>query len=276
MKLADKVAIISGGGSGIGAATARRFAAEGARVVVTGRRPEPLEAIASEIGGIAVAGDVRDADHVAHAVGTAIDAYGRIDVVVANVGVDFGGAVGDVSDEIWNHTLDTNLTGPMMLVRAALPSMIEHGAGVIVLVASVNGFVNTAGSAAYDVSKAALISLARSIAVDYGPFGVRANAVCPGWVVTTMADTDMDRVANARGITRADAYALATRDVPLQRPGTAEEIAASCLFLCSEEAAFVTGTTLVCDGGGLAVDITGTAHHTTTGTLSAAMFDSTP
>ncbi len=259
MRLAGRVAIVSGGGTGIGAATARRFASEGAHVVVTGRRAEPLLTIADEIGGLAIVGDVRDSEHVAVVVAETINEFRGIDIVVANAGVDIGGAVADVSDATWNDTIDTNLTGPMMLVRAALPSMIERRRGAVVVVSSVNGFVNTPSSAAYDVSKAGLVSLARSIAVDYGPHGIRANAVCPGWVATPMADADMAKVASALGISSGDAYSRAMRDVPLRRIGTPEEIAACCLFLCSDEASFVTGTTLVCDGGGLAVDVTGTA-----------------
>jgi meso-butanediol dehydrogenase / (S,S)-butanediol dehydrogenase / diacetyl reductase len=259
VRLAGKVAIISGGGSGIGAATARRFVAEGARVVITGRRREPLQAVADEIGALAIVGDARDTTHGSAVVASAVAAFGGVDLVVANAGIDLGGAVGDVPDAVWNDTIDTNLTGPMTLVRAALPSMIDRGRGAVVLVSSVNGIVNTAGSAAYDVSKAGLISLARSIAVDYGPFRIRANAVCPGWVVTPMADSDMDAVAARRTISRAEAYALATSNVPLRRVGTADEIAACCAFLCSDDASYVTGTTLVCDGGGLAVDVTSAA-----------------
>jgi NAD(P)-dependent dehydrogenase (short-subunit alcohol dehydrogenase family) len=259
MRLADKVALISGGGSGIGAATARRFAAEGARCVVTGRRREPIEAVAGEIDGVAVAGDTTDPEHAAEAVATAVDTFGGLDIVVANAGVAFGGAAGDVDDDRWQQTLDVNLTGPLVLVRAALPALLERGTGSIVLVSSVNGLASVTSSAAYDTSKAGLIGLTRSLAVDYGPQGIRANAVCPGWVVTPMGDEDMDGLAANRGISRDEAYALATASVPLRRPAAADEIAACCQFLASDEASIVTGTTLVADGGGLAVEPAGTA-----------------
>ncbi len=255
MRLAGKVAIVSGGGSGIGAATARRFAAEGASVVVTGRRPEPIAAIAAETGGLAVPGDVTDPDHATAVVAAAVERFGGLDVVVANAGVGFGGSAGDVDDERWSGTLDVNLTGPLRLVRAAIPELTARGGGSIVLVSSVSGLVSSTNSAAYDTSKAALIGLARSIAVDYGPRGIRANALCPGWVVTPMGDESMDEVAVARGIAREDAYALATKDVPLRRPATAEEIAACCLFLASDDSSIVTGSVLVADGGGTAVDV---------------------
>ena len=256
MRLEDKVAIITGGGSGIGAATARLFAREGAKVVVTGRRPEPIEAVAAEIGGIAVAGDTGDPAHIAETVAAAASNFGGIDVLVTSAGGGFGGSVGDVDDEHWRRTFDTNLNGPMMLTRAALPVMLERGGGSIVLVASVNGMAAAPDSAAYDVSKAALIALARSIAVDFGPRGIRANALCPGWVITPMGDRSMDELGATKGVDRQEAYDLATADVPLRRAGSAEEMAACCLFLASDESSIVTGTSLVADGGGLAVELT--------------------
>jgi NAD(P)-dependent dehydrogenase (short-subunit alcohol dehydrogenase family) len=259
MRLKNKVAIITGGGTGIGAAAARLFAREGANVVVTGRRPEPIATVAAEIGGVAVAGDTGDPAHVTEAVATAVSAFGGIDVIVTSAGGAFDGSVGDIDDEHWRQTFDTNLNGPMMLVRAALPSMLKRGGGSIVLVASVNGMAAAPISAAYDVSKAGLIALARSIAVDYGPRGIRANALCPGWVTTPMGNGAMDELGASKGLSRQAAYDLATADVPMRRPGSAEEMAACCLFLASDESSIVTGTALVADGGGLAVELTSTA-----------------
>lgn len=255
MRLAGKVAIVSGGGTGIGAATARRFATEGAKVVVTGRRPEPLEEVADEIGGLAVPGDVTDPDHPVHAVAAARAEFGGLDVVVANAGVGFGGTAGDVDDDRWARTLDVNVTGALRLVRAALPELIARGGGSVVLVSSVSGLVASTDSAAYGTSKAAMIGLARSIAVDYGPRGVRANALCPGWVKTAMADHEMREIADERGVGLAEAYRLGTSHVPLRRAATPEEIASCCLFLASDESSFVTGSILVADGGGTAVDV---------------------
>jgi len=256
MRLEDRVAIISGGGTGIGAATARLFAREGARVVVTGRRTEPLEAIADEVGGRAVAGDTADPEHVAQAVSVAREAFGGLDIVIANAGIGFGGAAADVDDERWGRTFDVNVTGAFRLVRAALPSLLERGHGSIVLVSSVSGLVSGTASAAYVSSKAAMIGLAKSLAVDYGPHGIRTNALCPGWVVTPMGDDSMDELADQRGITREDAYRLVTREVPLRRPATADEIGTCCLFFASEESSIVTGATLVADGGVTAMDPT--------------------
>jgi len=261
MRLEGKVAIVSGGGTGIGAATARRFAHEGAKVVVTGRRPEPLEAVAAETGGRAVPGDITDPGHAEAAVAAAREAFGGLDVVVANAGVGFGGAAADVLDERWQRTLDVNVTGAFRLVRASIPAMLDRGAGSIVLVSSVSGLVSGTDGTAYVTSKAALLGLARSIAVDYGPSGIRANALCPGWVITPMGDRAMDQLAEERGVSRDEGYRVVTQHIPLRRPATADEIAACCLFLASDEASIVTGTALVADGGGLAVDLTEVAYE---------------
>jgi meso-butanediol dehydrogenase / (S,S)-butanediol dehydrogenase / diacetyl reductase len=258
MRLANKVAIITGGGSGVGAATARLFASEGCKVVVTGRRPEPLVAIAAEIGGAYVAGDTGDSAHAREVVGETVATFGGIDVIVACAGVGIESNVGDLEDEDWKRTFATNLDGPMMLTRAGLPVMLERGGGSIVLVASTNGMAAAPSSVAYDVSKAGLIALARAIAVDYGPHGIRANALCPGWIMTPMGDGSMDELGASKGVSRQEAYDLATADVPLRRAGTAEEMAACCLFLASDESSIVTGTSLVADGGGQAVELTST------------------
>ena len=256
MRLENKVALITGGGSGVGAAVARLFAHEGAKVVVTGRRREPIEAVAAEIAGVSVAGDTSDPAHASEAVAAAVSAFGCLDVVVASAGMGIEGSVGDMDDEHWRRTLDVNLTGPMMITRAALPAMLERGGGSVVLVSSTNAMAAAPLSAAYDASKAALNALARAIAVDYGLQGIRANALCPGWIITPMGDESMDELASANGIGRQEAYDLATSDVPLRRAGTVEEMAYCCLFLASDESSIVSGTTLVADGGGQAVELT--------------------
>jgi NAD(P)-dependent dehydrogenase (short-subunit alcohol dehydrogenase family) len=256
MRLENKVALITGGGTGVGAATARLFAREGAKVVVTGRRPEPIAAVAAEIDGVSVAGDTSDPEHAAEAVAAAVSAFGGLDVVVASAGIGIDAPVADMDDEGWRRVFDVNLTGPMMMTRAALPVMLERGRGSVVLVSSTNSMAAAPASAAYDASKAGLNALARAIAVDYGPQGIRANALCPGWIITPMGDGAMDELGAARGIGRQEAYDLASADVPLRRAGTAEEMAYCCLFLASDESSIVSGTTLVADGGGQAVELT--------------------
>lgn len=259
MRLSSKVALISGGGTGIGAATARRFVAEGAKVVITGRRREPIEALAAEIGGVAVAGDTCDPTHTAAAVAAALSNFGHLDIVVASAGTGFSGSAHDVTDEQWRQTLDTNLTGAMVLVRSSLQPMLEAGRGAIVLVSSSAALVGGPGMYAYDTSKAGLIALSRSISVEYGPRGIRSNVLCPGWIVTPMADGAMDVLTAALGCTRQRAYQLVTQHVPLRRAAVADEMASCCLFLASDESSYVSGATLVADGGGVGVDITSLA-----------------
>lgn len=244
--MAGQVALVTGGGTGIGAAVVRRFVAEGASVVATGRRAEPLEAVAEETGAVAVRGDVADEAHVRQAVGATAERFGGLDIVVNNAGVGWAD---------WQQTLDANLTGAMLVCNEALPHLVERR-GSIVNVASVSGYLASAGSPAYSVSKAGLIMLTRSLALNYGPRGVRVNAVCPGWVRTPMGDTSMDEVAEQQGVDRERAYELTTRFVPLCRAGDPDEIASACLFLASREASFVTGASLVVDGGAMVVDIT--------------------
>lgn len=255
MRLSGKVAVVSGGGSGIGEATARLFARQGAKVVVTGRRAEPVTRVARETGGRAVPGDVTDPGHAGRVAAAALETFGRLDVLVANAGIGLGGSVTQGDEERWARTIDVNVTGAWRMARAVLPEMIRRGGGSIVVVSSASAFVAATESAAYVTSKAALLGLVRSLAVDYGPAGVRANAVCPGWVITPMGDRAMDELAVERGITRPGAYGLATRHVPLRRPASAEEVAACCLFLASDESSIVTGSALVADGGTTIVDV---------------------
>jgi meso-butanediol dehydrogenase / (S,S)-butanediol dehydrogenase / diacetyl reductase len=207
-------------------------------------------------GHRSVAGDTSDPAHASEAVAAAVSAFGGLDVVVASAGMGIEASVGDMDEEDWRRTLDVNLTGPMLITRAALPTMLERGGGSVVLVSSTDAMAAAPLSAAYDASKAGLNALARAIAVDYGPRGIRANALCPGWIITPMGDESMDELGAANGIGRQEAYTLATADVPLRRAGTAEEMAYHCLFLASDESSIVSGTTLVADGGGQAVELT--------------------
>jgi NAD(P)-dependent dehydrogenase (short-subunit alcohol dehydrogenase family) len=255
MRLEGKVALVTGGGSGIGAATARRFAAEGASVVVTGRRAEPLDRLASEIGALAVAGDASRAEDVQRAVSAATGRLGGLDIVVANAGGSGTPAAADTDDSSWQAALDSNLTSAFLAARESLPALLDRGGGTIVVVASEAALVAPPGLAGYIAAKTALLGLTRSLAVDYGPRGVRANAVCPGWVRTPMADSEMDRLGGARGLSRDEAYSLACAELPLRRPAEPEEIAAVCLFLASPDSSFLTGAVLPVDGGATAVDV---------------------
>jgi meso-butanediol dehydrogenase/(S,S)-butanediol dehydrogenase/diacetyl reductase len=251
-----KVAIVSGGGTGIGAASATLLAREGASVAITGRRPEPLAEVAEHTGAVPLPGDTASREDVDAAVAATVERFGGLDVVVANAGLGLGGAVGEVSDEQWASTLDVNLTGAMFLVRSALPHLVRRGGGSIVLVSSVSGLVAAPRSAPYEVSKAGLLALMRSVALDYGHLGVRCNAVCPGWIHTAMGDAAIEEIAAERGISLEAAYTLVNEPVPLRRAGTPEEVAACCAFLASDDASYVNGAALMVDGGATVVDVT--------------------
>jgi meso-butanediol dehydrogenase / (S,S)-butanediol dehydrogenase / diacetyl reductase len=248
-------ALITGGGTGIGAAAARALAARGYAVCVTGRRPEPLAAVADELGGLAVVADTADEDAIAGAVEQAVARFGRLDALVCSAGTGAAGAVGEQTLERWNRVLATNLTGAFLACRAALPHLVESR-GAIVTVSSLAGLRAGPAAAAYSASKAGLVMLTRSMAVDYGPRGVRANCVCPGWIRTDIADAEMDDLARRGGDAgREDAYARATQAVPSRRPGTAEEAGETVAWLASGDASYVNGAVLTVDGGASIVDI---------------------
>jgi meso-butanediol dehydrogenase / (S,S)-butanediol dehydrogenase / diacetyl reductase len=245
---------VSGGGTGIGAAVARRLAGAGAHVAVMGRRPEPVAAVAGEIGGLECVGDSAEPADAARAVEAAVGAYGGLDILVANAGGDGSAAALEVDDAMWEAVLRSNLTSTFVLCRAALPALIERS-GSIVIVSSVAGLFAIPDDAGYTTSKHALVGLTRSLARDYGPRGVRVNAVCPAWTRTPAADASMDRLGERRGVDREGAYLLSTEHVPLRRPVTADEVAAACVFLASPEASAITGAALPVDGGSSAVDL---------------------
>jgi NAD(P)-dependent dehydrogenase (short-subunit alcohol dehydrogenase family) len=250
-----KVALITGGGTGIGEACARLFAAESARVAVMGRRPEPLRAVAGDIGGLSVAGDASRTADCERAAAAAVEAFGRLDVLVCCAGIEAEGSVTAMDLGDWRRVLDANLEAVMQACRAAVPLMLESGGGAIVTVSSLAGMVAPGNMAAYVTSKTAVLGLTRSLAVDYGPRGIRVNALCPGWVWTPMSREEMRVYAETKGITPDEAVAHATRYLPLGRMAKPAEIARCVGFLASDDASFVTGTTLVADGGGSAVDV---------------------
>ena len=253
-------AIVTGGGSGIGLAVARRLAADGHGVVITGRRAEACDAAVGELGAaghaaLAVSADVGDSDDTGRVVAAALERFGGIDVLVSNAGIGNAAPVLEETPEGWERVMRTNLTGAFLMARAALPTLIERR-GCMVNVSSVNGFLAGPGWAAYCTSKAGLIMLTRSLANDYGPQGVRANCVCPGWVRTPMGDADMDEVARTRGVDREAAYRLTHADNPLRRPAEAEEVASVVSFLAGPDATYVNGVAIPVDGGTSVVDPT--------------------
>jgi NAD(P)-dependent dehydrogenase (short-subunit alcohol dehydrogenase family) len=249
----EKVALVTGGGSGIGAAVARKMAADGYHVCVTGRNRDRLAAVANEVGGSWVRADMADASGPGSAVDACLETSGRIDALVLNAAVSIWGSPHNVAIDDWNRVLATNLTGAFLTCQAALPHLIE-ARGAIVSVASISALRPSTQAVAYCTSKAGMEMMTRCVALEYGSSGLRANTVCPGWVRTDMADSSMDKLAAQYSIDREAAYSLATRVVPAERPATPDEVANVVAWLVSSAASYVNATTIVVDGGGLAVD----------------------
>jgi NAD(P)-dependent dehydrogenase (short-subunit alcohol dehydrogenase family) len=246
--------LITGGGSGIGAACARAFATRGWQVAVNGRRAGPLEEVARDTGGVAIAGDGGEADGAEAIVAASLNALGGLDCLVLNAGVGHSGTVLEQTPESWRAVMRTNVDAAFLVARAALPALLESR-GAIVSVASKAAFSAGPASAAYCTSKAAMVMLTKTIAFDFGPLGVRANAVCPGWVRTPMGDAAMDELAARRNIDREGAYALANAVVPARRAAEPEEVASVVVWLSSAESSYLNGTAIPLDGGAGIVDV---------------------
>lgn len=249
MRLKDRVALITGGGTGIGAATARLFGEEGAAVAITGRREAPLEEVVTAIEAssgraIAVSGDVSITEDCERMVEETTAAFGRIDVLVNNAGRGMLARADEISDELWDEVIGTNLSGAFRLIRAVLPGMVSQGAGSIVNVSSVLGQTGMKGAAAYGASKAGLDQLTRVLAVEYADRGIRVNSVAPAWVHTPMNKSVQDH---------ATRYEQLKERHPMGRFGMPDEIARAILHLASDEAAWTTGAVLSVDGGWTAV-----------------------
>ena len=252
MRLEGKVALITGGTSGIGSATATRFAGEGAALAITGRNSERGEQVVRDIeakGGEAlfIRSDVRSAEDCRHAVEQTLGRFGKIDVLFNNAGVFHPKSVPDCTEEEWDETIDSSLKGAFLMSKYVLPSMIEQGSGSIIHTSSGWGVLGGDKAAAYCAAKGGLIVMAKAMAIDHGPDGIRVNCVCPGDVLTPMLPDD----AAKRGMSWDD-YAVGAADRPLGRIGTAADIANAVLYLASDESSFVTGEALVVDGGGVA------------------------
>ncbi len=252
MRLQDKVALITGGTSGIGEATATLFAKEGAKIAITGRNEKRGNAVTEQItrnGGHAViiTSDVRKSSDCQLAVDEILRAFGRIDILFNNAGVFYPHTTLDCSEEEWDEQIDINLKGTFLMSKAVLPHMVQRRSGVIINNSSGWGIVGGDAAVAYCASKGGVVLLTKAMAIDHGRQGIRVNCICPGDVDTPMLPED----ARMRGMKWED-YLAGCSNRPLGRIGTADEIAKAALFLASDDSAFMTGAALVVDGGGSA------------------------
>jgi NAD(P)-dependent dehydrogenase (short-subunit alcohol dehydrogenase family) len=248
-RLSGKVALITGGGTGIGRACALAFAREGAKIAVAGRRREPLEAVVHEIEGaggkaLALTCDVTQTASVAAALSQSEQHFGRLDTIVNNAGAVVVATAEHTSDEDWQQVIATNLTGTFLVSRAALPLLRKAGGGSIVNIGSVLGLVARKERAAYCAAKAGVSGLTRAMAVDHAKDRIRVNCICPTIVETELGMQSIRQAPNAEAeIQRRIA------EIPIGRMGTPEDVALMAVYLASDEASWVTGASFPLDGG---------------------------
>lgn len=252
MRLANKVALITGGTSGIGEATAVLFAKEGAKVAITGRNEKRGHAVTEQIAkdsgqAIFIRTDVRLTADCRRAVDETVHAFGQLDILFNNAGIFYAHTALECSEEEWDEQLDTNLKGAFLMSTFALPPMIGQGSGVIINNSSGWGLVGGDRAVAYCASKGGMVLMTKAMAIDHGRQGIRVNCICPGDVDTPMLPAD----ARLRGL-KWEEYLAGCATRAMGRIGTPEEIARAVLFLASDDSSFMTGAALAVDGGGTA------------------------
>ena len=260
MKLEGKVALITGGGTGIGAAVAERFVSEGAKVCIAARRQEMLDKVAQSLPSgsvVTCSGDVSKQKDAERMVGATVEFGGKLDVLINNAGISIQGLVADLEAKDWNKVIGVNLTGPFLLMKASIPHMIEAGGGSIINVASVGGLNCLPAFPAYCTSKAGLIMLTKQAALDYGPQNIRCNVVCPGGVKTSMTEAEFGQFGKMLDMDNESFFSLISEELPLRRFAEPREMGGICTFLASDDSSFMTGATLVIDGGTDVVDVVG-------------------
>ncbi len=247
-ELAGKLALVTGGGRGIGLAIARRLAAGGARVVVTGRDEAALAAVAGELGGVALRADLADRGSTDTLVARLRD-VGRVDVLVNNAGIAESAPLDKTDDAMWDRIVELDATAPFRLIRALAPAMVAAGWGRIVNIASNAGVSGYGYTAAYCAAKHAMVGYTRALAVDLARTGVTINAVCPGWVETDMVKAAVARIQAKTGRSEEEARQSLASMTPQRRMIQPEEVAHVVAMLCGDGARGVHGQALVIDGG---------------------------
>ena len=249
MRFDNRVVVITGGGRGIGAATAARFASEGAAVVVSDMDPAPAEETAAKIRGeggkaAAIACDVTQKDSVEALIEGAVKEFGKLDTLVACAGITRDNLIYKMTDEDWDSVIDTHLKGTFLAARAAQRAMVPNKYGKMVFLSSTSALGNR-GQTNYSTAKAGLQGMARTLAIELGPYGVNVNAVAPGFIETRMTQMTAERM----GMDFEQFKQGAASQIPVRRVGQPEDIAAAIAFLCSDEASFISGQTLYVRGG---------------------------
>jgi 3-oxoacyl-[acyl-carrier protein] reductase len=241
-RIEGRVAIVTGAANGIGLAIARRFAKEGARLLLVDRAGDKLAEVERELADVAaLALDLTEKDAPGRVVGACLERFGRLDILVNNAGIGGSKPVADLDEEDWRRMIDVNLTAVFRLSKAALPRISRDGKGRIVNMSSVFGLMGFRGSSNYAAAKAGIVALTRSMAVDYARDGITVNAIAPGFILTEMSKRNLDTKPWFRQV-MVDA-------TPIPRMGAPDDIAGAALFLASDDASFVTGQTLAVDGG---------------------------
>jgi 3-hydroxybutyrate dehydrogenase len=246
--LGGKLALVTGGGRGIGAAIARRLAAEGARVVVTGRSVAELAEVADAVGGVALGADLADRADTDRLLGR-LRELGRVDVLVNNAGIAESAPLDRTDDAMWDRILELDATAPFRLTRALAPAMVAAGWGRIVNLASNAGVSGYGYTAAYCAAKHAMVGFTRALAVDLARTGVTINAVCPGWVATRMAEDAVARIVARTGRSAEEARGTLEAMSPQRRMIEPEEVAHLVAMLCAPAARGIHGQAILVDGG---------------------------
>lgn len=241
-RLAGKIAIITGGGRGIGAGITRRFADEGAKVAIVQRKPPPDDVLDEDV--IYVKADLSNSQEIASAVQMVVERLGGLDILVNNAGIMFEKTVEEMTELEWDQMMDINLKAPFLLTKTAIPHLRTRGGGTVINIGSIEGLAANPGHPAYCASKAGIHGFTAAVAVDHGHEGIRCNAIAPGWINSDLSEVYIDSMAD-RSRVRRELLAMH----PVGRLGEPSDVGNLAVWLASEESAFVTGQVYVIDGG---------------------------